>query len=195
MKNQKYPAIMALFMTSYYITNSIYQSYMSLYYTSIHFSSGQIGAINAAVALTSLAGQPLWGICADRTSSRRRLIALLALASGCIALVFRMTHLFLPLMITAGIFSFFYTAIQPMGDSVVLKHLEEGSHPFGPLRLCGCLAFAISGLIFGRIIRGSSREHLIPLFTAGMCIITAAAAFSLPHSPGGQSKRARRMRK
>ena len=193
MKNQKYPAIMALFMTAYYITNSIYQSYMSLYYTSISFSSGQIGAINAAVALASLGGQPLWGICADRISSRRRLISLLALASGCIALIFRMTRLFLPLMILAGIFAFFYTAIQPMGDSVVLKRLEESGHPFGPLRLCGCLAFAVSGLFFGRIMRGSGREHLIPLFTAGMYAITAAAAFSLPASPGGQSKHARRM--
>lgn len=193
MKNQKYPAIMALFMTAYYITNSIYQSYMSLYYTSIHFSSGRIGTINAAVALASLAGQPLWGICADRISSRRRLISLLALASGGIALIFRMTHRFLPLMLLAGIFAFFYTAIQPMGDSVVLKRLEEGGHPFGPLRLCGCLAFAVSGFFFGRIMRGSDREHLIPLFTSGMCVITAAAAFSLPVSPGGQSNHARRM--
>jgi len=186
MKDRHYPFQMALFMTAYYITNSVYQSYMSLYYTSIHFTSAQIGMINAFIALSSLAGQPLWGILGDRSSSRRRLIALLALISGALVLTFRTTNRFAPLLLLAGAFAFFYTAIQPMGDSVALKALNENQYPYGPLRLCGCAAFAVSGLVFGRVTE--AHEHLIPLITSGLCAVTALSAFSLPVSPGGQAE-------
>lgn len=188
MKNKYCPAKMALFMTAYYITNSIYQSYMSLYYTSIRFTSSQIGIINAFLAAASLAGQPLWGIVGDNISSRRRLISLLSLVSAVFAVTFRFTAQFFPLMLLAGGFAFFYTSIQPLGDSVILKRLNEEGQPFGPFRLCGCAAFAISGLVFGRIIDASGMHVFIPIFTAGMCAVTAVSALSLPKSSNHHTK-------
>ena len=186
MKKHKYPVKMALFVTAYYITNSVFQSYMSLYYSALGFGSARIGTINGFTALSSLAGQPFWGVRADRTLSRRRLIAILALISGGFALAYSFTRHYILLMLLAVGFSFFYTAIQPMGDSVILNQLNESGSPFGPLRLCGCMAFAVSGLIFGRIMDGNGRERLVPILTAVLCAVTAASAFSLPVSPGGQ---------
>ena len=66
MRHDRYPVYMALFLIAYYVTNCMYQSYMSLYYTSIQFNSAQIGMINAVVALVSLATQPFWGTMGDR---------------------------------------------------------------------------------------------------------------------------------
>jgi len=193
MENNRYLLRMALFTAAYYITNSIYQSYMSLYYTSKRFSSMQIGAINACVALFSLLGQPLWGSVADRSTSRRRVIALLCTASSCIALAFTFTGSFIHLILLAGIFAFFYTAIQPMGDAVILDKLNESGRPFGPLRLYGCAAFALSGFIFGRIMDARASSALVPLSASALCLLTGLSAFLLPLSTGGRSAGGRRM--
>ena len=193
MENSRYPFRMALFTAAYYTTNSVYQSYMSLYYTSKQFSSAQIGAINACVAILSLFGQPLWGAAADRSSSRRRLIALLCTASSGILLTFSLTGSFTHLILLAGTFAFFYTAIQPMGDAVILDELNKTSRPFGPLRLCGCAAFALSGFVFGRIMNNQGFSTLIPLTASALCLFSGLSAFFLPSSPGGQAQGALRM--
>lgn len=188
-----YPGHMAIFMMSYYITNCMYQSYMSLYYTSLNFKSGQIGAINAGVAVASLIAQPVWGVCGDRVSSQSRLLGILALTAGAIALTFRLSKDFLPLLLLAGLFSCFYTAIQPMGDAVVLKKLEEKRQPFGPLRLAGCVAFAVAGMIFGRLLDGADGARFVPVYVAALCAVTAVATLSLPNTPGGQCSHGRRI--
>lgn len=188
-----YPYQMALFLITYYTTNCMYQSYMSLYYTSIRFDSSQIGLINAAVALVSLASQPLWGLCGDRTKNRSRLIAMLALASGASALAFRLTSQYIPLLLLACLFSCFYTSIQPMGDSIILRELEARHCPFGPLRLTACAAFAIAGVVFGWVLDGHGRAGWIPLLTAALCGVTAISTLSLPKTAGGQAAGGRRM--
>lgn len=177
------PPAMALFMAAYYMTNSLYQSYTSLFYTDIGFSSGQIGAINAAVALASLAGQPLWGHFGDRTRHKRRLLGGLCLISGVVALSFLCFRKFQILLCLAGAFSFFYTAIQPLGDAIILQTLNAQQKPFGPLRLWGCAAFALSGLVYGRLINQSPYQSRIPLFTALLCALTALSTLALPKSP------------
>ena len=184
---------MALFLISYYVTNCMYQSFMSLYYTAISFTSAQIGMINAAVALTSLIAQPLWGLCGDRVKNRGALIAMLALASGASALTFGLTDRFLPLILLACVFSSFYTSIQPMGDSIILKQLEAQRRPFGPLRLTACVAFAVAGVIFGRLLDSAGRERWVPALTAALCAATALSTLALPRTSGGQSSGGRRM--
>ena len=54
----RFPVRFALFLMAYYMTNAVFQGYTSLYYTSIGFTSGQIGAIFAAIALVSVFTQP-----------------------------------------------------------------------------------------------------------------------------------------
>lgn len=192
MTKSGYPYYMAFFMMAYYVTNCMYQSYMSLYYTSIDFSSAQIGLINAMVAVVSLISQPLWGTCGDRVKNRGRLIAMLALASGAAALGFRLSSRFLPLLLMAGVFSCFYTSLQPMGDSIILKKLDENRQPFGPVRLSACVAFAVAGVVFGRLVDGG-REKWVPVYTAILCGITAISTLSLPRTAGGQSNGGKKM--
>ena len=194
MRSQRPPIHLAFFLIAYYTTNSLYQSYMSLYYSAVRFTSAQIGLINAAVALVSIAAQPVWGTVGDRVRSRRRLIALLAVASAGLVFAFKGFSAFLPLLLLACLFSCFYTSLQPMGDSIILPELDRLGLPFGPYRLAGGMAFAVSGLIFGRVLDAPSREMNIPVYAALLCLLTALAAFSLPTTAGGQASGGRRMR-
>ena len=101
---------------------------MSLFYTGIRFTSGQIGAINAGVALASMAFQPVWGTLGDRVKDRRLLLAGLAAASAASVFAYRRFTGFAPLLLLACLFACFYTSLQPMGDSIILKDWNASSH-------------------------------------------------------------------
>ena len=188
-----FPIRFGLFLMAYYMANSAFQGYTSLYYTSIGFTSTQVGAIFAAVALVSVFSQPFWGVRGDRAKSRNRLIRGLVLAAALSILSFLLTKAFIPSMLLACLFSCFYTSIQPMGDSVILAALEKKKQPFGPLRLCGGMAFAITSLIFGSLLNVPGRENWAIFFTAGLCLTMIPASYALPDTPGYQSASGKRM--
>ena len=188
MPSRRPPFHLALFLMAYYITNCMYQSYMSLYYTGIHFTSAQIGAINAGVALASTAFQPVWGTVGDRTKNRALLLAALSVASAASVFAFKWFRGFVPLLLLACLFSCFYTSLQPMGDSIILHELNRRNQPFGPIRLAGGLSFALSGVVFGKVLDAPGRELLVPVYTAALCLVTALSTVTLPKTEGGQSK-------
>ena len=103
-QKSRYPAHYALFLIAYYVTNSVYQGFMSLYYTNIGFTSAQTGTIFAAVALVSVFTQPFWGTCGDRMKVRNVLLRLLALAAGLLMLCFELTEKFVPLLLLGCMF-------------------------------------------------------------------------------------------
>lgn len=187
MASRRVPVHLAFFLMAYYVTNCMYQSYMSLYYTGIQFTSAQIGAINAAVALVSMAAQPVWGTLGDRTRNRALLIAILAVASAASAYAFKWFRRFAPLLALACLFSCFYTSLQPMGDSIILRELDRRGLPFGPFRLAGGLSFAVAGVAFGHLLDAPGRELMVPVYTAALCLATALSTLSLPKTAGGQN--------
>lgn len=183
----KFPLHFGLFLMAYYMTNSVFQGYTSLYYTSIGFTSAQVGAIFAAIALVSVVFQPIWGMRGDRAASKNRVIRLLVLAAALSSLSFLLTKAFIPSLLLACLFSCFYTSIQPMGDSVILAALEKKKQPFGPLRLCGGMAFAVTSLVFGSLQNVPGRESWAVFGTAGLCLTMIPASYALPDTPGYQS--------
>lgn len=193
MPSSRYPWRIALFFMAYYAANSVFQGYMSLYYAARGLDSGRIGAIFAAIALVSAAAQPCWGLCADRSKSRNRVLRLLAAGSAATVSAFLLAERFVPLLLLACAFSCFYNAIQPMGDSIALAALNAQKQPFGPARLAGGLTYAAASLAFGALIDVPGRERWAVWCTAALCLAIIPASCALPDSPGGQSQTRRRM--
>ena len=191
--DSRYPAHYALFLIAYYVTNSVYQGYLSLYYNSLNFTSGQIGTIFAAVALVSIFTQPFWGTCADRMKVRNTLLRLLALASLFSMLAFTLSSQYIPLLLLACLFSCFYTSIQPLGDSIILENLQKGDRPFGPIRLVAGLCFAVASLAFGQVLNAPGRERWSVYIITGMCAVIILATFALPPTAGQQAAGGRKM--
>ena len=175
----------ALFPAGYYASNSIYQGYMSLYYTHLGFHNGQLGAIGAATAAVSLAFQPIWGALGDRSRSRRRLLAILCLSSA-LALPAALLHRSFPAQLfTAAAFYAFFCALLPLGDAILL---EADGGRFGAYRLAGGVAFALASAVFGAI-RGFLPASAAIWTTSALLLLTAPAALFLPDSPGMQRRK------
>lgn len=184
-KKGKFRLRRALFPAGYYAANSVYQGYISLYYTRLGFSGGQLGAISASAALASIFAQPLWGLLADRMRRQKLLLAVLALLAALSLLPALAGKGFAAQLGAAALFYAFFCALLPLGDAILLE--TEGSG-FGAYRLAGGASFALAGALFGML-----RGRLGPggaLWSAGALLaFTAAAALLLPNTAGRQKSR------
>lgn len=175
-----------LFPAAYFAANAVYQGYISLFYTRLGFHSGQLGAISAATAAAAVAAQPLWGGIADRARSRRRVLALLALAAALILPLALAGRSFGFQLAAAALFYAFFCALLPLGDAILL---EQRDLNFGACRLAGGLSFALAGALFG-LLRDRMGGGAAIWCAAGLLGLAAAAAPALPDVSGtGGGKR------
>lgn len=179
----------AAFLMAYYITNSIFQSYMSLYYVDMGLDNTQIGLINSMVALVSVFTMQFWGRMGDTAASRNRLLCLMCISAAMLMAATLLSGKFLFLMLIACLFASFYTSIQPMGDSIVLSSLAYHNRPFGPVRMLGGLSFAVVAMLFGRVLDAAGDTKIVIYAVSGLCLVIALTALYLPKVVGSGRRR------
>ena len=190
----RYPAHLGLFLMAYYVTNSVFQGYLSVYLKNVmNFNPTQIGSILAGVAIVSVITQPMWGTVGDRSKSRNAVIRLLCIVAAGLILSLLLAESYIPVMLLTCLFAAFYMSVQPMGDSIILEDLQRDDHPFGPIRMAGGLSFAFFNILFGRILEWTGNDNVIIWFIAGLLICTLLSTFALPKTPGRQAVGGKKM--
>lgn len=182
----QYPWRFSLFLSAYYATNAVYQGYITVYFRQVGISTQLIGVLMSAVPLVSIFTQPLWGSVADRSRNRTMVLRVLAIMAGLSILTFYFSSAWGYLLVMISLYSAFFTAVQPLGDSIILEALEPGRQPFGPIRLIACLAFALCSMLSGYLLEG--RINWILPVIAGMLGLTTLSTIALPAVPGHQAK-------
>lgn len=172
----------AAFPVLYNAANSVYQGYMSLFWTHLGLSGGTLGTIGCVSAVTALAAQPLWGRIGDRVRHRNRLLAALCAGAAGAMLAALLHPGWIAQMICASVFYAFFCALLPLGDTILLS---TGSN-FGKYRLVSGLSFALAGLGFGALkLPPAAAVWCI----AGFLVLAAAGALLLPSAPGKRAAR------
>ena len=146
------------YMAAYYLAQAVYQSYMSLFYRARGMDAARLGVLYALAAAASIPGQLLFGAAADRARVPGRVLRALLLSSAALLLLQAFARDAFALFALAALFGFAYTPVQPIGDALALERLAREGKPFGPARLMGALAFAVSALVFGFLLDASGRE-------------------------------------
>ena len=178
----------AVFLMAYYITNSVFQSFMALYYKDLGLNDTRIGLINAMIAMVSVFAMQFWGKMGDRAKNRNRLLAFMCVSAGVIMLMVRFVSAFWLLLLMITFFSSFYTSLQPMGDSIVLESLDRAGRPFGPVRMAGGLSFAVVAMLFGNVLNAIGDTAAVVYTVAILCCLMEFAAMYLPPVSGAQKK-------
>lgn len=175
----------ASFMMAYYITNAVYQGFLSLYFRDVAGLTTQwISIVMASVPFVSMFTQTMWGYAGDKMKTRNTVLRILAIGAALSILLLRVSTSawwILPVMCA---FSCFYTSIQPMGDSIILENLQKQKLKFGPIRLAGCWSFAVVSLFAGRFLE--SRIGATIYITAALLCVVFASTYALPPTPGHQ---------
>ena len=189
---KNYPWRYAAFMITYYTVNAVYQGYISKYFQMRGATTAQLSVLLAAAPMISIVSQPFWGMRGDRAKSRNRVLRLMILLGVGLILMLPLSNAFGWMLLFNALFAAQYTSIQPMGDSIILESLlARGNQPFGPLRLCGSLSFAVVNLVFGLLV-GERFEWVIYL-TAALLVGVFLSTYLLPSTPGHQAETGRRM--
>lgn len=155
-------------------------------------SGPQIGSIFAVMPLVAILSQPLWGIAADRTGMRSRVLLLLCVGTATGNLAIAAADGFPALLLATAFLALFSRALIPLSLSVSIPALADHAHAFGRVRALGTIGFGVA--MFGfpplaeawAIARGSPRGPDSPglglLFPAAAALagLAALAALSLP---------------
>lgn len=186
-----YPWRLALFSAAYYMANAAQQGYIAGYFRHQGAQGFSLTLLLAASPLAALAALPLWGILGDRAHSRSRILRIMTFLALITSVLLGLGARWGWMFFCAALFSAVFPAIQPMGDSILLEALEKDGHAFGPVRLVGCVAFALANPLFGLALEGR-RIRLAPFLTASMLAVTLLCAALLPNLPGHQQGRQNR---
>lgn len=188
MKNSNgYPWKYSLFMAAYYLSSASFMSYIGVYLRALEISTSGIGLLTALIPMVSILSQPLLGSLSDRSKSRTHLLSVIALVAAGAILLLYLGSSYWYLALVFSVFAAFYTALQPLGDSIALEALDKKQMNFGPIRLVGCLSFALSSPLLGLVVRRDTGA--VPWLTSLALALTAASCYALPEIAGHRKER------
>ena len=148
-------------------------------------SATEVGLVMASVPLTGMLVQPLWGLVADRSGRRSRVLAYLTTisAAGYAAMYYAAD--FHELLGGTMLLSAFATALVPLCVSVCFALMsDEGPHAFGRTRAWGTVGFLITVVLFPRLLSAygptTANLSLMMPATALLCAVAALVALALP---------------
>lgn len=154
----------------------------------------QAGLVLAVIPLVGLLTQPLWGQLADRTGSRRLVLAVVSAGLAVVHGGLGLADNFSAALVGTALLAIFSTAVMPLATAVSLAGLaQDGGQSFGRVRMWGTLGFLVAVVSFPRFLARSDDLALGPLSWHGLgqmfpvisCFgfLAAAMALRLPRSP------------
>lgn len=136
-----------------FMGNTVWFSYIGLYYSSINLTNAQIGVINAIISLTAILAQPIWGTIADRSKNKNFILQVALLLSAISIWLFPISGKNIWLLFLASvIISFFVAPTGSLGDSIALELANQEKFKFSTIRTIGSLGFALMSPIAGWIL-------------------------------------------
>lgn len=120
--------------------------FISLYLDeNLGLSGTQLGIAIALIPLMGILAQPFWGQLSDRSGSRARVLALLALCSACGYAALSLPTSFVGISLAIAGLALFSSALIPMYVSVTLALTGDGNpRSFGLVRMWGTIGFLIA---------------------------------------------------
>ncbi|HET9063278.1 MAG TPA: MFS transporter [Candidatus Binatia bacterium] len=197
--------LLSMYWFVFFAALGVFFPFFSLYLDENAGLSGtEVGLVMASVPLTGMLAQPLWGLAADRSGRRARLLAILTACSafGYAALFWALD--FRSLLVGTMALSIFATAVVPLCISVCFSLLSaSGPHAFGHTRVWGTVGFLVAVVSFpalldtlhargwvGRSMSGATEpglELMLPV-TALLTLVAAGIAMLLPDRPVDQER-------
>ena len=118
----------------------------------------QLGIVLATLPAVGIAAQPLWGLIADRTGLRARVLAVLCLGAAACYTALGGVDGFAAIFLATALLAVFSMPLIPTCVSVTLALVgEAGPHGFGRVRVWGTVGFLLLVAAFPRLLEGFER--------------------------------------
>ncbi len=104
-------------------------------------TGAQIGAVFAVMPLVAMLAQPLWGVAADRTGMRARILVVLCFGAALGYLAIARADSFGALLAATALLALFARSLLPLSLAVSIPALRDHAHAFGIVRALGTVGF------------------------------------------------------
>jgi len=167
----------------------------------------QVGALLAVPPLVAVAAQPAWGVFADRTGSRARVLGMLAFGSAAGYASLQLGSGFASMLVLTSILSCFSTPLVPTAVAVTFALVPNATaHAFGRYRAWGTVGYGAFEFGFPFLLQALDAAHgaevaqgapsepaLAAMFpvTAAVMLVAGAIALALPRSSALEVRAAR----
>ncbi|WP_286233155.1 MFS transporter [Thalassotalea sediminis] len=161
---------------AYFAIVGLVVPYLGVFLDGKGFSSNDIGELIAIFTATKIIGPTLWANAADKSG---KLALIIQLGAGLSLLFFSLLYWvndYWPLAFVLGIFSLFWTAIQPQLEVMTLVSVRRSAHIYSRIRLWGSIGFIISVIVAGEVLVESHPDAFV---TLGWWILLALFISSL----------------
>ena len=186
-----YPVGILPYFVCYYMCSATYSTYYTNYLVSQGISTGDIGSIMALSPIVALIVQPFWGVAGDRMRLKNTVLAILTAGTALVLLAGGFVSSTLYAYAVVCSYSFFCTSISPMMETIALEALEKGRYNFGPVRMTGTIAYAVTAPLVGFVMANNYR--LAPFFSAAFMGMGLISLLFMPRVEGHQHGRSEKV--
>lgn len=175
---------------AYFSFLGVFFPYFGLYLQERSFSAWEIGLLMSQLQLMRVFGPYVWGLLADRTGQRLRIIRLTSVLSLVTFSLFFFISRFEVFLIAIATLAFVWNAALPLVEALTFDHLREHSSRYSRVRLWGSVGFIAAALGTGILLDYLPLSSLLWLCVIAL-IGTIGCAFTVPemqmHHPAHES--------
>ena len=166
----------------YFAFIGAFSPYFGLYLQSLEFSAWDISVLMTQMQVMRLAGPFFWSALVDRVGHRMTVIRLTSAITLAVFCAFFLTTRFEILLISLGLFAFFWVAALPLVETLTFDHLRDEPARYSRIRLWGSVGFIVTVLGVGALLDRWPLSSLL-----GMCVVCLAGivlcGFVIPEAP------------
>ena len=183
-KNSSYPWTILPFFALTFMTDAVYLNYYSNFLVGRGIEQSAIGTIMAVSPIAALLAQPIWGAAGDRMKWKNTLLIWLTGISALVLFAAGFVNAVWSAMAVVCAYAFFHDSISPLLTAVALETLEKGRFRFGPVRMSGTVAYAVTAPVIGFVM--ANNYELAPFFSALFMGLGLISSLFLPKVEGHQ---------
>ncbi len=136
--------------------------FWGLYLKELGFSALEIGQLMAIPMATKFIAPYLWGALGDRLGHRMVIVRLGSFLTAAIFLAVFWLQGFWELALAMVLFSFFWNAVLPQFEVVVLSYLGARVSRYARIRLWGSMGFVVTVLVLGKTVDLNGPAVILP---------------------------------
>ncbi|OAA29740.1 hypothetical protein AT15_01520 [Kosmotoga arenicorallina S304] len=122
------------------------------FYDIAGFSPIEIGYLMAMIPLIALISNPFWFRVGSKITDKKAFL-IVSISSGILFWFIYLSDDFIPGLISVTLFSFFFSAAVPLGDSLMMASVKKHGGAFAKIRLFGTIGFAATALLLGGLVK------------------------------------------
>lgn len=182
LKPRAFAVRVSIFYGALFVIYGTHVPFTPLWLSDRGLTAAEISIIMSAPLFLRVLVTPALALAADRRQSHRAMMIGLAWAGAVAVLALTQAVTFWPLLVLVTLLVICNSSLMPLAETVAVRGVREAGLDYGRVRLWGSLTFIAAsfcgGLILDRLGAGTGIW-----LVAGGCILTVAAAHSLPRLP------------